>query len=192
MRTISMKEEWEEDAVEELIAADSTAAFTAWVPNVGRDLFRRIGYVEYDGGCEPTFVRPSRRLHRLSEYYYRTREGFAFVGAKAHIKIFYYAYHPWLKYYQSGDRPAVFDGSTYIADPNGPNAGAVITDADIDAVSNWMLEKHNKTVLAGTLAALYADKQDPRQNVNYSKFNQGIADMIRAESTTELQGGRHG
>ena len=41
-------------------------------------------------------------------------------------------------------------------------------------------------VLEGTLAAFYRAKQDPRNQLHYSAFKQGLIDMVDAESAREL------
>ena len=60
------------------------------------------------------------------------------------------------------------------------------TEASIALVSNWLLERHNSVVLEGTLAAFYRAKQDPRNQLHYSAFKQGLIDMVDAESAREL------
>lgn len=187
MRNICKKGDWHDDSCEEAIPILDDSPSVIWQPNVGRAQFRREEYVEYDGGCEPTKVLPSRRLQDLHNYYYRSGDKFVFVGATTLIKVYYYRYQPWLKYSLQNNRAVVWDGAEYLKD------GAPTTDAaDIASVSNWMLERHNDTVLAGTLAHFFATKQDPRQQTQYSKYQQGIADITRSEASNELYGRRHG
>lgn len=189
MRTIQKKIDHPENSCEEEITVvDPNSPTTLWTPEVGMPFFRREAYVEYDGYCEPTLVQPSRRMRKLDKYYYRSGNQFVFVGAKSYIRVYYYVYKPWLKYSRAGERATIWNGLNYE-----DAAGNAVTDeAAIALVSNWMLERHNEVVAAGALSHLFAAKSDPRQGVHYSKFQQGIADIIRSEGQRELLGGRHG
>lgn len=185
MRDISKRHEWDDDACEVSIPVLDLNAPTLWVPEEGMTRFRREEFIEYDTGCEPTRVKPSRRIRDLKEYYYRVKDTFVFVGAKAEIRVFYYAYQPWLKYYPDNSAPTTFLGGPddEWSDP---------TQSQIDLVSNWMLLRHNECVLAGTLARFFASKSDPRQQVHYSQAEQRISHMIRSEGVDQLLGNRRG
>lgn len=191
MRDMSKREDWDDDSCEATYDVPQDGTVAGWVPPEGRERFRREEYICYDRGssceCEPTRVRPSRRLKRLKDYYYVTKNTFFFNGAKSTVDIYYYAYQPWLRYYPKGQRPAeMVDQVEQATEWN-------TQDADvIDLVSNWFLERHNHVVLKGTLARFYADKADPRQQVAYSAYEQGITHMIRSEGVQELLGRRHG
>lgn len=185
MRTISKRGDWPDDSVEERFPVDPLGqGMTVWEPSVGRSRFRREDYIEDARGAEPTAVRPSRRVRELEFYYYRSGESFVFKGGVGHIDAYYYAYQPWLRYYPANARPNTFS----IADGGWTN-----DDPDaIALVSNWMLERHNAIVEAGTLQRFFASKQDQRQLLFFSIFNEGIADITRSEGIEELLGRRRG
>lgn len=179
MREISKRDDWPDDMVEESVIApaDQNTTFV-WEPEVGRRRFRRELAVVDACGCDVAFVKPSSRLKQTSRFYYRSGESFVFShDVCSPVSIAYYAYQPWLKYYRVGERPAVYDIETDDWDNPG----------EVAKVSNWMLERHNSVVEAGTLAKFFASKSDPRQQVHYAIYQQGIAHMIRAESTVELE-----
>lgn len=184
MRDISKRDDWPEDMVEEEIVVPLGQSTVKWIPEVKRQRFRREEYIEDACGCEPTAVNPSRRMKKLDRFYYRSGDCFVFSGCCSPIKIAYYAYQPWLQYYPDGSRPAVFNVEL--------NDYGSATDAQIDLVSNWILERHNNTVLQGTLAKFFSSKQDPRQQVHYSAYEQGVSHIIRSESNREILGGRRG
>jgi len=185
MRAISKAGNWPDDTLEEIAVppADPAAPFV-WTPEVGRARFRREEYIEDSQGREPTAVRPSRRIRDLGFFYYRSGGSFVFHGNRGQVRVYYYAYQPWLSYFPVNSRPAQFDiatGEWNTADP-----------AVIDTVSNWMLERHNATVEAGTLARFFAGKQDPRQQLHYSIFQQGLTTIEKSEGIEELLGRRRG
>lgn len=185
MRTISKRGDWPDDSVEERIPVDPMGqGMTIWNPEVGRSRFRREDYIEDARGAEPTAVRPSRRVRDLEFYYYRSGDSFVFKGGVVHIDVYYYAYQPWLRYFPVSQRPSVFQIPT--------GEWTDDTPAQVDLVSNWMLERHNAIVEAGTLQRFFASKQDQRQGLYYSIFNEGIADITRAEGVEELLGRRRG
>ena len=179
MREISKRDDWPDDLVEERVyrPPDTQAAFL-WTPEVGRLRFRREHEIVDGCGCKVAFVRPSARMKEFDRFYYRSGESFVFsTNVCEPVNIAYYAYQPWRRYYPVGSRPSVFNLETQEYDnPMG-----------IDAVSNWLLERHNSVVEAGTLAKFFASKSDPRQQVHYSIYQQGISHIIRAESTVELE-----
>lgn len=185
MRAISKTGNWPDDTLEEvaLPPIDTTAPFV-WTPEVGRQRFRREEYLEDANGREPTAVRPSRRIRDLNFYYYRSGSSFVFKGNQGAVHIYYYAYQPWLTYYPVNARPSVFDIQTGEYSDDDP--------AVVDLVSNWMLERHNSTVEAGALARFFAGKQDPRQSLHYSIFQQGLTTIERSEGIEELLGRRRG
>lgn len=183
-RDMSKRDDFPSDLHEEIVTVTSSDGTLHWTPEVGRPCFRRMQYIEYGDGCEPTFVQPSRRIKKLCDYYYQHGNSFGFAGANGTVKIAYYKYQPWLQYYPKGTRPAVYDPPTCSFQPN--------TDAAIALVSNWQLERHNKAMLSGTLAAFFSSKQDPRQGVHYSDYEQRITHLIRAEGVSQLAANRHG
>jgi hypothetical protein len=185
MRAISKAGDWPDDTVEETALPPANPADPfVWTPSVGRLRFRREEYITDAYGGEPTAVRPSRRIRNLPMYYYRSGDSFVFAGTRGQVKVYYYAYQPWLRYYPIGGRPTVFDVNTgeYTDD----------TPAVVALVSNWMLERHNSIVEAGALAKFFAGKQDPRQSLHYTIFQQGLATISKAEGINELLGRRNG
>lgn len=178
MREISKRGDWADDTVEETVSFASNVNHAIWTPAVGRTRFRREHYISDVAHTSPTAVRPGRRMEKLSASYYRSGESFVIRGCVSPILIYYYAYPPWLKYYALNDRPAVFNTET------GDFGDA--TAEQINLVSNWQLERHTKTVQEGTLASFFAAKNDPRQQVHYSAFEQGIRHIQRAEGIEEL------
>jgi hypothetical protein len=184
MRDISKRDDWPDDLIEEEAAVPPGQPHLEWKPTVGRARFRREEYIVDGCGCEPTAVNPSRRMQKLTRLYYRSGDAFIFKGCCSPIKIAYYAYQPWLQYFPANARPAEFSTET--------NSFGTATDAAVDMVSNWLLERHNNVILQGTLAKFFSSKQDPRQQVHYSAYEQGITHIIRSESNRELLGGRRG
>ena len=184
MRTISKRGDWPDDTMEEIVEPTPGQSHTVWTPEVGRARFRREEYIEDASGAEPTAVRPSRRVRDLSFYYYRSGDSFVFNGNCGALKIYYYAYQPWLRYFPVNARPTAFDLA--IGDWTVP------TEAAITQVSNWMLERHNSIVEAGTLQRFFASKQDQRQGLYFSIFNEGLNDIQRAEGIEQILGNRRG
>ncbi len=180
MRDVSKRSDWDDDTIEEEIVIPIGENSVVWQPEVGRSRFRREEYLCDACGCEPLRVRPSGRMKKTSgPFYYRSGGDFVFAQACSPVKIFYYAYQPWLKYYPKNERPAEFD-----VEANDWPLGTA--EATVALVSNWMLERHNQTVLAGTLARFFSAKQDPRQQVHYSSYEQGIKHLVSGESAREL------
>ena len=180
MREICKHSDWDDDTHEEIVAVPSDTRSVDWTPEVGRRLMRRIEFVIDGCGCEPTMVRPSARMRSLNEagFYYASGSSYVFAQVCNPLKIYYFRYWPWLQYYPHNARPAVFNVR------DGDWGGA--TEANIALVSNWLLERHNSVVLEGTMAAFYRAKQDPRNQLHYSAFKQGLIDMVDAESAREL------
>lgn len=179
MRDLSKRSDWDDDMVEEQIPVDPYLPNVQWEPSVGRSRFRREDFIVDGSGCSPERVRPSHRMMRKqSAFYYKSGNTFVFSKVSGPLLISYWAYQPWLQYYPTGTRPATFDVETNDWD------GAA--EADIDLVSNWLLERHNNIVLTGTLANFFKTKADQRQSVHYSAYEQGIKHMVSAESAREL------
>lgn len=180
VRDVSKRRDWDDETVEELIPIVDGVSPTLYDAQVGRPRFRREHTLVDGCGCEVDKVRPNAKVRgRRSSYYYVSGGSFVLAnvcGPEAFL--FYYAYPPWLKYYAVNARPAVFDVEAQ------DYGGA--TEAQIALVSHWQLERHNAVLLNGTLARFFASKQDPRQQVQYSAYEQGISHMIRGESSTEL------
>jgi len=183
IRQICKKGNWPDDTVEEQIPVPPTGPLI-WTPSVGRSRFRREEYIEDATGAEPTAVRPSRRIRDLEFYYYRSGDSFVFHGGRGFIRAYYYAYPPWLQYYPRGRRPSEFDLAT--------QDWTDTTPAALDLVTNWVLERHSSVVEAGVLQRFFAAKQDPRQQLHFSIFTAGLADIQRAEGIEELLGRRRG
>ncbi len=182
MRDMSKRRDWPDDLVEELYEPDFNETPWTWEPSAGRARFRRETFIEDGCGCELAATVPSRRQQRIGRFYYRSGITFVFKTDCAPIKIAYYAYQPWLKYYPAGTRPSVFDVET----------GEFTDPAALDLVSNWILERHNEIVQKGTLARFFASKSDPRQQVHYSAYEQGISHIVRGEDVGQLLGARNG
>lgn len=181
VREISKRYDFDDDLVEELASIAPGDTVINWTPSGGMRLFRREEYVEDNCQCELTRVRPQRRMRTLKKFYYRAHDYFVFSpDVCAPVKIAYYAYQPWLAYYPANQRPAVFSVET--------GDYGTATEEQIALVSNWILERHNNVVYQGTLAKFFASKQDPRQSVHYSAFEQGITHIIRGEASSELMG----
>lgn len=180
MRDISKREDWVDDSVEEEFQPIDFNAPAVWTPSVGRSRFRREDILLDACGCEGIATKPSARLRSGNDgfSYYHSGGSFVMKDACWPVAIYYYAYRPWLKYYPVGERPAVFDVEA--------NDWGTASEADIALVSNWMLERHNKVVMDGTMSNFFASKQDPRQQVKYAAYEQGIGHIIRGESTLEL------
>lgn len=180
IRDISKRNDWADDSVEALVAVDPVSRSVVWRPEVTEKRpFRREEFIIDGCGCSPLLVPPSRRMKtHPGSYYYRSGADFVFVDVCHPLKIYYYAYQPWLRYFAVGQRPAVFNVETLTWNTT--------DEAEIARVSNWQLERHNAVVLSGTLARFFASKQDPRQTVHYSAYEQGITHITRSESWKEL------
>ena len=183
IRELSKREDWGLDSVEEMVHNLTPNGTFVWTPSVGRARFRRMEYICDVNGNEPTFVKPSRRMSRMPCCYYQSGDSFVFKGVQGPLLAYYYAYPRWLQYYPQGQRPAEYTAE---------NGWGAATEEQVELVSNWLLEHHNFVVLAGTLAKFFAAKQDPRQTVHYSQFEQGFNHMISGEHTGALAGNRHG
>lgn len=181
MRDLNKRSDWVDDLLEEEYTPQpGTPAI--WVPEVGRTRFRRELFVEDACGCQLTATRPSRRQQKLEKFYYRTGDSFAFKTTCFPVKIAYYAYVPWLRYYPANARPSTFD----------PEIGEYTDLNQIDLVSNWLLERHYHVVMDGTLARFFKTKLDQRQQVQFSAYEQGVQHMIRGEHIGQVLGQRTG
>lgn len=183
IREICKRDDWDDDIVEEMIPYPDPPLVDqplVWRPEVGRQRFRRPLYVEDGCGCKVMFVRPSARMKFTDRFFYRSGEDLVFSRNVCFpIKFSYYAYPAWLKYFPKNSRPAEWDIG------EGDWTGTP-SEVDIERVSNWVLERHWAVVEAGTMARFFALKQDPRQTVHYSIYQQGISHIIRSESSAEL------
>lgn len=178
MRDISKRANWNDDSLEVEIAVPFDTRTVQWTPDKKRP-FRREDYIEDGCHCNPLRVQPSSRMHKTAgPYYYVSGATFIFAQVCHPLKIFYFAYQPWLKYFPMGLRPATFDVEN--------NDWSTTDEATLAKVTNWQLERHNSVVLDGTLARFFKTRQDPRQQVHYSAYEQGITHIIRAESPSEL------
>lgn len=183
MRDISKREDFTDDSREAEIVLPPNRLMDGppiiWDPPEGRQRFRREDVIEDGCGCIADAVKPGSRMAKAGLFsYYHSGGSLVFMHACSPIRIYYYVYAPWLKYYPVASRPAVFDVEA--------NDWGAATEANIALVSNWLLERHSEVVLAGTLAKFFASKQDPRQQVHYSAYEQGISHIIRGESVLEL------
>lgn len=180
MREIQKREDFDDDTWEESVVIPVGDRSVIWTPEVGRERFRRLDIAEDGCGCKIKMVKPSSRLrHECLPRMYASGGSYVITTGCSPISLYYYVYVPWLAYFPKDARPAVFDMAE-----NDWNT----TDEDaIAQVSNWLLERHSEVVLNGTLAKFFASKQDPRQQVHYSAFEQGISHIIRGESSLELR-----
>ena len=182
MRDLSKRGDWPDDLVEELFEPPVDMHPVIWEPEVGRHRFRRELFLEDGCGCELTGTRPGRRQQRIDKFYYRSGNSFIIKTGCFPLRIAYYAYQPWLQYYPANTRPSVFS----IEDQEYTDS------AQIDLVSNWLLERHNQTVQDGTLARFFKTKQDPRQQMHYSAYEQNVQHLIRGEHIGQQVGRRTG
>lgn len=179
MRDISKREDFPEDSVEESITIPQNSASFVWTPEVGRSRFRREDILEDACGCIGFATKPGRRMSRDGTFrYYHSGGSLVLVNACSPVFAYYYAYQPWLVYFPKGSRPT--EWNVELGEWSEPEPAAVAL------VSNWLLERHSETVLSGTLAKFFATKQDPRQQVHYSAYEQGVSHIIRGESVLEL------
>lgn len=179
MRDICRREDWMDDSIEELIELPAGQTSMVWTPGVGRARYRRMDVMEDGCGCTGHATKPTARLKTNGIFsYYHSQGSIVVVNACNPVMAYYYAYQPWLAYYARNQRPTTFDVAAGVWTNDDP--------AVIDQVSNWMLERHSHVVLQGTLAKFFASKQDPRQGVHYSAYEQGITHIIRGESIQEL------
>lgn len=188
MRNLSKRSDFDDDSVEELVSVPSGRGSVVWTPAVGRTRVRREEYIEDGCGCNPIRVTPSRRMQTfLGPYYYQSGNNYVFDRVCNPVRIFYYAYQPWLLYYPRGARPAKFDleQAVYVTE-----AGAAATEEQIALVSNWMLERHSSYLQAAALNRFFALKQDPRAAAHYAISEKEFADILRGEGTAELKARR--
>lgn len=180
MRDISRREDWPDDSVEESFTPIDPSGPAVFSPAVGRQRFRREDILLDACGCEAIATKPNARLRagHTGFSYYHSGGSLVITGACWPVALYYYAYQPWLQYYAAGSRPAEFDVATN--DWNGAS------EAAIALVSNWMLERHSDVVMNGTMSNFFASKQDPRQQVKYAAYEQGINHIIRGESPLEI------
>lgn len=181
-RQIQRHTDWDDDSVEEIVAVPLDTRTVIWTPEVGRRLFRRIEYVEDGCLCQPRMVRPGRRMiehkERNQAFYYASGDSYVFANVCHPLRIYYWRYWPVLQYYPHGARPAEFDFGLGEYNTNDP--------ALLDLVTNWILDRHNDLVFEGAMAHFYRTKQDPRNQLHYAAFNQGMSALKGAESANEL------
>lgn len=186
MRNLSKRSDFDDDGVEELIAVPNGFGSVVWTPEVGRVRMRREEYIVDGYGNQPTRVNPSQRMHHVpGPYYYQSGPSYIFDRVCTPLRIYYYAYRPWLIYYPISARPARFDieQQAYVqADGITP-----ATEEQINLVSNWMLERHNSYLEAATLNKFFGSRQDPRQQAQYAIMEKEFADILRGEGAAELK-----
>lgn len=186
MRNMSKRSDFDDDSVEEVVNVPNGYGSVIWTPSVGRTRVRREEFITDGCGCSPVRVQPSRRIQTVpGPYYYQSGANYVFDRVHTPLKIYYYAYQPWLMYYPMPLRPARFsiEAQTFFKVDGVTEA----TEVDIALVSNWMLERHNQYVLAATLNAFFATKADPRQKTWYAMMEKEFADIVRGEGTAELK-----
>lgn len=178
MRDISKREDFDDDSLEVEIAVPLNTRTVQWDPPKQRP-FRREKFIIDGCNCEPVRVHPSRKmLTHPGGFYYVSGKTFIFSRVCHPIRMFYYAYQPWLSYYPQGARPATFDVRS--------NDWSTTDPVLLAQVTNWLLERHNELVLNGALARFFKAKQDQRQQVHYSAYEQGLTHLIRSESPLEV------
>lgn len=186
MRNLSKRSDFDEDTVEDEIAVPGGHGHVVWTPSVGRQRMRREEFIIDGCRCTPVRVAPSRRIYTVpGPYYYQSGSNYVFDRVCTPLKIYYYAYQPWLLYYPKSERPAQFsiESQQWLQQDGTTEA----TEAQIAQVSNWMLERHNQYVLAATLNSVFAAKSDPRQKNWYSIMEKEFSDIVRGEGTAELK-----
>lgn len=186
MRNLSKRSDFDDDAIEEVVNVPGGRGAVQWEPSVGRLRMRREEFIIDGCGCTPTRVNPSRRINKIpGPYYYQSGQTYIFDRVCSPLRIYYFAYRPWLIYYKRGERPATFDieKQMYVQADGVTEA----TEEQINLVSNWMLERHNSYLEAATLNKFFGSKQDPRQSAQYAIMEKEFADILRGEGTAELK-----
>jgi len=179
IKSIHYHSDWDDDTFEELVPVPNTRT-VEWAPTFGRIFLRRIEYVEDGCGCRPKMVRPSERLATMRQdaFFYASGNSYVFANVCHPLRVYGFRYSRPFQYYPANQRPATYDFDTLTYNTSDPTL--------LDKVTCWILERHASVVLEGTLAHFYRTKQDPRNQLHYAAFQNGLVDMVSAESAREL------
>lgn len=180
IKGIHKHSDWDDDTFEESLTVPSDTRTAVWTPSIGRRHLRRIEYIEDGCGCHPLMVRPSERLSKMKHdpFYYASGESYVFANVCNPVRIYGFRYSRPFQYYPVNDRPARYDFDTL--------EWNTTDETLIERVSCWILERHMEVVLEGALAHFYRTKQDPRNQLHYAAYKEGLVNMVSAESSREL------
>ncbi len=157
MRECQMLDYFSDDLVEDQITV--TAEPHIWEKPANFRELRTVRYNNrFDNGRWPKLIRPGKVQDKEVYYYFAATTYFVFNGAAQGetIGLAYYLYFPFLQYYASANRPAVFDRETgewsYHANYDTTDEKRAEAEA---LVSNWMLRDWPELIQEGTLAKTY-------------------------------------
>jgi hypothetical protein len=176
------------------LTSNVESGFTWAIPD--EQLFQAMGAVKYESiYCRDDITRyppekvPGRGMVNLERFFYRAGNQYFFAGyggLNGNIALAYYEYPRRLKYYVSGNRPALYDddyGWTYAAP-------FVNTDelklAGRNFTANWLLIRWSDVVAEGVRAKVYkrlADTERARTCFSlYTQLRMGLATSERMDS----------
>jgi hypothetical protein len=176
------------DLVEDQLTSTTDGNYEWARPRLLR-LMRTVYYPA--SGRWPEFIRPGRKQQDKMYYYYGGPTYYIFngVGTGELINIAYYMYEPWLAYYASGARPAIYnaDTDTWTYLLNGSYVSSLGSDALDEAarakVTHWLLEDWNHVIREGTLAKVLNKSEDSRAKAVYASYQQMKAEIKKGEIT---------
>lgn len=142
-------------------------------------------------GRFPTFVMPGSLVNQFPVSYYAMGSSYVFRGLSAvddQIAVAYADSAPYLRYYEEGERPAVYDRATgtwsYL---DGGSYVSTLGSDELDEaaralVYDWTLELYEDILAIGTKSGIQQGKDDgDRARRSWSKFLSGIEDMHENE-----------
>ena len=186
MRELQMLGYFDNDHVEETITA--TASPHVWDKPANLRQLRTVRYSEnYNAGRWPKLLRPGKVQNDQVYFYYAGTDYFMFNGIAIGqpIGLSMYMYFPYLKYYETALRPAVFDrvaGTwTYLS---AYDTNDTLRETARNLVSNWVLRDWDFLVKEGTLAKTYKMLREERMAAaSYSNYRNGQKDLTAGETS---------
>lgn len=200
IRECQVKDFFDVDLVEDQITGVASDPYIWARPNN----FRQMAAVQYpsviDGqgsAAFADFIAPGKKQLRHDEYYYLSGTSFIFAGNGAalmtdgsvSINVAYYAFLPFLAYYDLGERPA-----TYSLETEEWTYLTAVTDEEKetarDLVTNWILTEWYDMAVEGTLAKVYKTNDDIRAVTTFALYKQLQTTMLEAVSRVARGGNR--
>lgn len=169
MREIQGQYLFARDLVEDTLVVDASPF--VW----SRPRGLRILVTAYYPGTNvwPKYQPPGRAQTDYDSYYYAASQYFAFAGVSigSAVNVAYYQYFPVLNYYETGDRPAVYDrvADTWTYAP-AYDVDDTTRETARNLVSNWLLSDWDELVKEGTVAKLYKMIAHPSAASSFALF----------------------
>lgn len=179
---------FKENLKEDQLTANIDSGFYWDVPKPST--FQGMAAVRYDSVFDsnrpvyPKEMNPGRIMNEERHFFYRSGSRIWFRGYGGNgalISMAWFEYVPYLQYYASGSRPAIYDdfsGWTYASGITTDDQKAVAQSQ----VTNWLLLRHATIIEEGMRAKIYKRLGDDiRARTSYSMYSTLRQGMYGAE-----------